>query len=359
MLKKIFKYLAFFGFVTVIGFTLALLYSKANVPHRYPLAIVNKTMIVNVDELAAELLGNGSPPEPVEDTKVQQKTPTKGKPPPTKKSLEPCPEYPTELVGPLLIEFNVKRKLEDMRKEDKTLQMGGRYKPPNCISPHKVAIIVPFRNRHEHLRHWLYYMHPILKRQDLDYGIYIINQAIEGRFNRAKLLNVGFKEALKEYDYNCFVFSDVDLVPLDDRNLYRCFDNPRHLAVAMDKFQFHLPYEGYFGGVSSMSKKQFEDVNGFPNTYWGWGGEDDDIYYRIFYRGMSISRPDLVTGRYRMIKHGADLHNEPNPVNPGKLSRTKITMEIDGLNSLRYKVLEVVKDVLFTFITVDIEAPPA
>lgn len=41
-----------------------------------------------------------------------------------------------------------------------------------------------------------------------------------------------------------------------------------------------LPYNQYFGGVSSMSKEQYLKINGFPNNYWGWGGEDDDIYNR-------------------------------------------------------------------------------
>lgn len=76
-------------------------------------------------------------------------------------------------------------------------------------------------------------------------------------FNRAKLLNIGFQEALKDYDYNCFVFSDVDLIPMDDRNAYRCFSQPRHISVAMDKFGFSLPYVQYFGGVSALSKQQF------------------------------------------------------------------------------------------------------
>lgn len=57
-------------------------------------------------------------------------------------------------------------------------------------------------------------------------------------FNRAKLLNVGYIEALKEYAYECFVFSDVDLIPMDDRNIYKCFSQPRHLSVSMDKFGF-------------------------------------------------------------------------------------------------------------------------
>lgn len=53
-----------------------------------------------------------------------------------------------------------------------------------------------------------------------------------------------------------------------------------------------LPYSGYFGGVSGLSKTQFLKINGFPNEYWGWGGEDDDIFNRwasqakIFFFGM-------------------------------------------------------------------------
>lgn len=34
---------------------------------------------------------------------------------------------------------------------------------------------------------------------------------------------------------------------------------------------------------------------------------------RISLTGMKISRPDIRIGRYRMIKHDRDKHNEPNP----------------------------------------------
>lgn len=57
-------------------------------------------------------------------------------------------------------------------------------------------------------------------------------------FNRAKLMNVGFTEASKDYDYNCFIFSDVDIIPMDERNLYRCSQNPKHMANSLDKHNF-------------------------------------------------------------------------------------------------------------------------
>ncbi|KAJ8015554.1 hypothetical protein DPEC_G00027330 [Dallia pectoralis] len=268
--------------------------------------------------------------------------------------LDACPETSPLLVGLLRIEFSNPVSLDTVRSENPNLQNGGRFKPKDCVALQKVAIIIPFRNRDEHLRFWLYYLHPILQRQQLDYGVYVINQDGDEVFNRAKLLNVGYAEALKEYDYDCFVFSDVDLIPMDDRNTYRCFSQPRHLSVSMDKFGFRLPYNQYFGGVSSMSKEQFLKINGFPNNYWGWGGEDDDIFNRLSSKGMSISRPSGAVGKCRMIRHDRDRKNEDNPQRFDRIAHTRETMNRDGINSLAYNVVKVEKDQLYTKITVDV-----
>ncbi|XP_062925170.1 beta-1,4-galactosyltransferase 1 [Mobula hypostoma] len=282
--------------------------------------------------------------------------PSTTSPPPSHPPL-PCPETSPLLVGPLRIEFSQSINLEEVRQINSLVGIGGRFTPSDCIAVQKVAVVIPFRNRDEHLKYWLYYLHPILQRQQLDYGVYVINQHGEDTFNRAKLLNVGFMEALKEYDYNCFVFSDVDLIPMDDRNTYKCYSQPRHLAVSMDKFGFRLPYRQYFGGISALSREQHERINGFPNEYWGWGGEDDDIYNRIVSKGMGISRPDGVIGKCRMIVHQRDKKNEPNPQRFDRIARTRQTMHSDGLNSLKYKVLEIKKYPLYTFIDVDIGGP--
>ncbi|XP_056154711.1 beta-1,4-galactosyltransferase 1 isoform X2 [Lampris incognitus] len=274
------------------------------------------------------------------------------------KKLERCPDASPLLIGPLRVEFSSPvPSLELTRKENLNVQPGGRYQPKDCIALQKVALIIPFRNRDEHLKYWLYYLHPILQRQQLDYGVYVINQDGSETFNRAKLLNVGYMEALKEYDYNCFIFSDVDLIPMDDRNIYKCFSQPRHLSVSMDKFGFKLPYHQYFGGVSSLSKEQYLKINGFPNNYWGWGGEDDDIYNRVVSRGMSISRPSGEQGKCRMIRHNRDEKNEPNPQRFNRIAHTRETMDKDGINSLSYKVVKTEKEQLFTKITVDVGKP--
>lgn len=41
-----------------------------------------------------------------------------------------------------------------------------------------------------------------------------------------------------------------------------------------------MPYRGFFGGVCGFTEDQLIRINGFPNTYAGWGAEDDDIAIR-------------------------------------------------------------------------------
>lgn len=66
--------------------------------------------------------------------------------------------------------------LERVQKENPDVTNGGKYTPPDCKAKQKVAIIIPYRHRDHHLKYWLHYLHPILRRQKIDYGIFIINQ---------------------------------------------------------------------------------------------------------------------------------------------------------------------------------------
>lgn len=51
-------------------------------------------------------------------------------------------------------------------------------------------------------------------------------------------MNVGYMEAMKVYPWECFVFSDVDLLPEDDRILYSCPVKPRHMSSAIDIYGY-------------------------------------------------------------------------------------------------------------------------
>lgn len=280
-------------------------------------------------------------------------------PPPTGPPLKDCQIPSPLLVGPVSVHLSSPLSLEDIRQRNPLVQPGGRYRPPDCEPRHHTAIVVPYRNRQTHLRALLYHLHPFLQRQQIHYSIYIVQQWGNSTFNRAKLLNVGVREALRDEDWGCIFLHDVDLLPENDHNTYACHKQfPTHLSVAMDKFRYRLPYPQYFGGVSALTPDQYMKMNGFPNQYWGWGGEDDDIAARVRLSGMKIVRPPVAIGHYKMIKHKGDRGNEQNPRRFDLLKRTRLNWRSDGLNSLTYELLSKELEPLYTNLTVNIGDDP-
>ena len=65
------------------------------------------------------------------------------------------------------------------------VENGGLCKPQNCKTRWpKVAIIVPYRDRAPQLKAFLYHIHPVLQRQQLDYRIFVVEQSPDEEFNR-------------------------------------------------------------------------------------------------------------------------------------------------------------------------------
>lgn len=265
-------------------------------------------------------------------------------------ALKKCPLIPSGLVGKFKVD-KTPQTLKAIEKKYETMK-NGKYKPKNCTARQKVAILIPFRDRESHLRIFLNHMHAFLMKQQLEYGIYVVEQAQGLEFNRGFLFNVGYEEALKDYDYDCFVLHDVDLLPENDHNIYTCpVDQPKHLSVASEKWQYKLPYTSYFGGVSALTREQYEAINGFSNSFFGWGGEDDDFYNRVAWTHMSVYRSINDVGRY------SALHHKPASANPKRndiISKGKERMWKDGLNSLKYEIIQKTYKKLFIHIIVKI-----
>lgn len=119
-------------------------------------------------------------------------------------------------------------------------------------------------------------------KQNIEYQIFIVAQTFVREFNRGALFNVGFIEAMKMKQWDCIIFHDVDMLPIDNRNLYTCSkEHPQHYSEALDSHNFKTIYPTFFGGVCAMTPEQFRKVNGYSNLFWGWGGEDDDFYRRF------------------------------------------------------------------------------
>lgn len=63
-----------------------------------------------------------------------------------------------------------------MEKEFSDVKPGGRGYPMDCVARHRVAIVIPFRDRPQHLQALLYNLHPMLLRQQIDYQIFVVEQ---------------------------------------------------------------------------------------------------------------------------------------------------------------------------------------
>lgn len=152
----------------------------------------------------------------------------------------------------------------------------------------KLAIIVPYRDRQEHLDVFIPHMHQFLKDKGIDYTIFIAEQADPRPFNYGKLCNSVVKELPEEYNY--FAFHDVDMLPISDECDYGYPDSPTHLATNVEAHENKLPYPQYFGGAIVISREDFENANGFSNEYWGYGFQDLDLLYRLQKSGAYLEK---------------------------------------------------------------------
>lgn len=227
--------------------------------------------------------------------------------------------------------FYESRNLENLQ-EPAQISLGGEYFPVDCHARFRTAIIVPYRNRESQLKTFLIYMHNYLRRQKIHYRIFIIEQNDTKPFNRAKLFNIG-SIISKQFEFNCMILHDVDLLPMYVGHLYGCTKLPRHMCAAVSDFRYNLPYEGLFGGVISINMSQFEQINGLSNLYEGWGGEDDDFYARLLANKISICRFAPIYNVFYMLPHKKEV---PNINRRNLLANAVQRHRFEGLNTLHF-----------------------
>ncbi|XP_063361793.1 beta-1,4-galactosyltransferase 2-like [Cydia amplana] len=195
--------------------------------------------------------------------------------------------------------WHVRKSYDDF--DDKGIEHG-TFSPEHCNPLFSVAILVTYRNMQKQLDIFLPYIHNFLRKQNIHYKLYLIEQQDPKPFNKGLLYNVGARAAMAD-GYPCLLLHDVDLLPLDSANLYACTTQPRHLSASIDKLRFVLIYDWLVGGVLAVRAAQFEQLNGFSNKFWGWGGEDDDFYNRMEEQDMKVIRFPRSMSRYTMLRH--------------------------------------------------------
>ena len=153
----------------------------------------------------------------------------------------------------------------------------------------KLGVCVPYRNREEHLKEFLPTLSKFLENKGIEHSFYFGHQTDDKLFNRGAMKNIAAKHA---FDDGCdyIVWHDIDMIPLNDECDYSYpTDNPKHIAVNLSKYDYTLAYDQYFGGAVLFSKEQVEKTNGYSNDYWDWGMEDDDLFWRCYFEGMTTA----------------------------------------------------------------------
>lgn len=202
-----------------------------------------------------------------------------------------------------------------------------------------ISVIVPYRDRKGHLAKFVPWMHNYLK--DLPHQIVIVEQFQKRQFNRGKLINVGFDlliQGIVGAQPTLIVPHDIDMLPraVD----YATPPEKPACLVAVGKDLHHKRVD-YFGGVNLLTTEQFIAINGFSNSYWGWGCEDQDMRMRCINAGLGwMRRP----GTYKFLPHAPSVIQPVFKHNRAELDRA-ITMRdfSDGLETLEY-TLETTQD---------------
>ncbi|MCG2645523.1 MULTISPECIES: galactosyltransferase-related protein [Bradyrhizobium] len=185
-----------------------------------------------------------------------------------------------------------------------------------------LGIIVPYRDRAEHLAAFVPHLQAFFDRDPIcsavTVRVMVSEQAGDLPFNRGFVNNAGFQALAPDVDYICF--HDVDLLP--EQADYRRSERPA--MVISDGLHASFTPEfirQLFSAVVLMDKAHFSAANGFSNDYWGWGFEDVDLRERLLRAGCTIEHR---SGRFRRLPHtdaGSLPDGKPTPAHVKNRSR--------------------------------------
>ena len=222
-----------------------------------------------------------------------------------------------------------------------------RDKREDFKNKNKLTIIVPIRNREKQLKKLLENYQSLFKNKNIDYRIYIIEQTQGKTFNKGKINNVGFKiSELENKHTQNYLFNDVDNYPLS-KNTY-------NYNVNSEGIHHLFGHRHCLGGILIMNKNIFKKINGYPNDFWGWGGEDVDLKKRAENLGVKIIRKQFIdrsdNKRLKLVEdditQGKQTHISIRPnekkkkINMKKYKENPKSIFDNGITNCNYKILK-------------------
>jgi len=209
------------------------------------------------------------------------------------------------------------------------------------------VIIIPYRNRKEHLELFIKDVIPLFERYLKPFKLVVVEQEEGKLFNRGMLLNIGFNEYKDKSNF--FYNHDVDVYPNDKcvKELYTSIDNNTMTGI-------YTPPGETLGTVIKFTKHIFEKSNGYPNNFWGWGVEDKSLQNRVEYMKIPIVKylrrnspnvSDFITVRNDINdRHKDNLFNNKTSFEYNIFNTLTDSMKLkhinsSGLNTLEYKII--------------------
>ena len=223
-----------------------------------------------------------------------------------------------------------------------------------------LVIIVPYRDRPEQLKIFLFNSKIYFNEDKLDkylnLKICVLEQANDKPFNYGRLSNAGYLINEDFLDY--VVINNVDFLPMIADYSYS--ENPillikhGHMNLPMQPSKKSkwvvkgTKRENFFGNSVLIPKNVFKKVNGYSNSYWGWGYEDTDLKKRIDINNIEIKYRDgffhpllhdnlgfVITEDNKAIPSDTSLINKKNYDEKWLNNENYLS---DGLNNLKFDV---------------------
>ena len=199
----------------------------------------------------------------------------------------------------------------------------------------KLCIIIPYRDRKSAFDRIIPELTEYVSKQVKNFKLCVIEQNDNKPFNKGLLNNLGF---LLNPDFDYYCFHDVDLIPQFSDYSYP--EMPSHLSSHCSQFGYVNIPDKIMGGVITFRKEHFIKVNGYPCSYYGWGKEDDSLYFRCEQSNLIPYKHPF--GRYYSVPHPHRLtnpiENELHLKNGERFEREKsgeISIFEDGLNTIK------------------------
>jgi hypothetical protein len=217
---------------------------------------------------------------------------------------------------------------------------------------YKNVIIVPYRNRKEHLDIFIRDALPLFDKYLKPYKVIFIEQN-EGRlFNRGFMINIGFNEYKLQSEY--FFTHDIDIVPKENcvKDIYTKIPSINTIMGILTAGSGC----NTLGGIIKFDTETFSKANGFPNNMWGWGVEDKALQNRVEFMNINIEKNiissrtnpleaenfsirDDVNDRHQDKDFGSRTHYEYDIFKTLDTQTKKNRIMSSGLNNLQYEVL--------------------